>query len=467
MDTLPRLTRVAEAYQTALPESILTTLAETLSRVEETLNRLPEGPQPEVPPLLRPPAATPHPPPSLSGRLTAREALARAGPAAEGGAYTFIDLTAGEGRPHPGPLAGVPVAVKDLMAVAGRPISACSAVRRDAPPEPADAEVVARLRAAGAVVIGTAALHEFAFGVTGINEFCGTTLNPRHPDRIAGGSSSGSAAAVAEGSALVALGTDTGGSVRIPAALCGVVGFKPSLGTYSTRGVFPLSPTLDHVGLLAPSVQVVTAVHAALGHPVPQPRQPTRLGVLWHELERCQPEVRSRLEAALRLVSAAGCELVEVPWPEAEEVFAASTAIMFAEAAAVHRAEMARDATRYGQDVRARLVMGLALSAVTYLQARRARRRLRAEVLQALSRVDAVLGPTVGRVAPKVREARDPRLAAELVAFTRLANVAGVPALSLPVPGDGLPVGLQITCATDMHALSVAAWLEATLQPRP
>ncbi len=395
----------------------------------------------------------------LSEGLTVEEALARARLVSEGGAYTYIEEAAAE-RPGDGPLAGMPFAVKDLIAVAGRPIGAGSAVREGASPEPVDAPIVARFRQAGAVFVGTTSLHEFAFGVTGINSHQGTTLNPHDRTRISGGSSSGSAVAVAEGSARIAIGTDTGGSVRIPAALCGVVGFKPAYGTYPTQGVFPLSPTLDHVGLLARSVADLRVVHAALGYPLAEVVRPRRIGILREALASCAPEVRVRLESALRSLATAGCALVEIDWPDAEETFAVSTAIMFSEAAAVHRQNILRDPNRYGADVRGRLVLGMALPASVYVAALRGRERLRAQVLTALAEVDCAIGPTVGIVAPTLAEAADPAVASRLVAHTRLANVVGLPALSLPVRGKGMPVGMQVIARTNRQVLGIGLYLE-------
>ncbi|MCI0575206.1 MAG: amidase [Chloroflexi bacterium] len=393
-------------------------------------------------------------------------ALAKARLASEGGAYITIDAqgarTAARRQPA-GPLAGVPFAVKDLVAVAGQPLRAGSAVRQEASPEPEDAPVVAALRQAGAIFIGTTALHEFAFGVTGINDHTGTPLNPHDPARIPGGSSSGSAVAVAEGSAWIAVGTDTGGSVRIPAALCGVVGFKPAQGAYPMQGVFPLSPTLDHVGFLARSVAEIERIHQLFGPAVPDEIRPRRLGLLREELEQSEPAVQRRFDDLLQRLAKVQCAIVEVDWPGSAEILTTSTAIMFAEAAAVHRSELQRDASRYGADVQARLRQGVAIPAVEYIAALQSREQLRAHVLATLANVDGVVGPTVGLVAPTIVEARDPAVGGRLVAFTRLANVVGLPALSLPIPGDGLPVGLQVMAAGEAQLLGIGAFLERLL----
>ena len=447
-------------------------LESLLDRVEQTLAWPTWEARPQSPsPGGRATAGTlvKHEPPTTGVlKEIIKVALSRARLAGEGGAYTFIAdaasaLAAALQAGQDGPLGGLTFAVKDLVAVAGRPLRAGSAVRETAPPEAADAPVVALLRQAGAIFIGTTSLHEFAFGVTGINDYAGTPLNPHDPARIPGGSSSGSAVAVAEGSADIAIGTDTGGSVRIPAALCGVVGFKPSFGAYPIEGVFPLSPTLDHAGILARSVANVQRVHTVLAAPVNGEYRPRRLGLLRSELEQSEPAVQQRVQEAIDRLAGAGCLVEDIEWPDGESVFAVSTAIMFAEAAAIHRAEMRQDAMRYGADVRARLLQGLALPAVNYVTALRGRRQMRLQVQARLAGVDGVIGPTVGIVAPTLAEARAPAVAGRLVAFTRLANVVGLPVLSLPLPGPGLPVGIQVMAPDDRPTLAIGLFIERIL----
>ena len=226
--------------------------------------------------------------------------LERAALALTGGAFIEIFADAMD-RARPGHRPGgcledFTVAVKDLVSVAGHRMTAGSSLRSEVPPEPADADVVFQLRSEGAVLIGTTALHEFAFGVTGINHHTGTPINPRAPSGIPGGSSSGSAVAVAQGAARVAIGTDTGGSVRIPAALCGVIGFKPRYGSYSLHGVYPLAVSLDHVGVIARTVGDVETVHAALGHRRADPSlSPVSVssGVSWRPPSRRSPRSAS------------------------------------------------------------------------------------------------------------------------------------------------------------------------------
>lgn len=388
----------------------------------------------------------------------------------DGGAYVTLcgsDMSRGEEQNEgEQPLAGWRFAVKDLIAVAGQPLRAGSAVREEVLPEPGHAPVVAALLSAGARLVGLTALHEFAFGVTGINDIVGTPCNPRDPSRIPGGSSSGSAVAVAEGSVCFALGTDTGGSVRIPAALCGVVGFKPKFDTYSTDGVFPLSPTLDHVGLLASCVDVIQQVHSVLAPPIRGERRPLRVGVLSRQIQQCDPVVRAQLTYVLERLEERGIELttIDAEWPSEEESLEISTTIMFAEAADVHRGDLERHAARFGADVRERLQQGLAIPAVQYLSARRAQKQLRRRVRDVLTRIDCVVGPTVGLPAPPLATARDPAVGRRLVTFTRLANLTGSAALSLPIPEGGPPAGLHIIADDNERVLTIGAFVEKAIR---
>jgi amidase len=375
------------------------------------------------------------------------------------------------GRAASGPLAGWRIGVKDLVAVAGHPVRCGSAATWDAPAEAADAPIVASLRDAGGVVVGATKLHEFAFGTTGVNAPFGTPDNPVAPGRVPGGSSSGSGAAVASAEADLAVGTDTGGSVRIPAALCGVVGLKPSSGALPTDGVVALSPTLDHVGFLVGDVEHLVTASAALGLLGPGgAREVTesgslRLGVARGVTDLCDGEVVDGWLAALERLAGA-FDLVEVDWPGGEAVFAATTAIMFAEAAHGHAARLARRGHLYGVDVRNRLLQGAALDARTYLRARDVRRELGGRCVTLLAdgdgagRLDAVLTPTVPIVAPRLADAVDPAVGGRLVTFTRLADLVGLPALSIPVPGVPLPVGLQLEAAGDADVVR-AGWAVA------
>lgn len=401
--------------------------------------------------------------PALSGRDPAPPRLA-----SEGGPYTWIadriDQSAsrigrdrsGVGRRH------ALLAVKDLIAVSGRPVGAGSMARRGAPEETADAPVVARLRRVGMKLVGTTTLDEFAFGVTGLNSWAGTPRNPYDNGRLTGGSSSGSAVAVAEGSADVGIGTDTGGSARIPAAFCGVVGFKPGRESYPMMGVFPLAPTLDHVGVLARSVSTVNAVHRALGCRTVPVRRPLRIGIDEEAIARSDPDVQAAIHHAIDRVSAKGATAVEVRLPAAEAVFAISTALMFSEAAAVHEADLNNDTGTYSEGVRDRLRTGAAIHAHTYVMAHRRRQEMIKQIGSLFGSVDCVIGPTVG-MRPPCRSDASEALSARLVANTRLANVTGLPAVSLPLLGDGLPVGLQVMGFGDAELLGLALWIEEVL----
>ena len=362
-----------------------------------------------------------------------------------------------------GPLASFTFAIKDLIAVSGYPMSAASAVRADVPPESESAPIVARLEALGAVAVGLVTLHEFAFGVTGINPHGGTPTNPAAPDRITGGSSSGSAAAVADGSARIAIGTDTGGSIRVPASFCGVVGFKPSFGLYPTDGVYPLSGTLDHVGLFATTVADIATTHRSLGYEVTKPQLPKRIGVVRAQLDDADSDVRDLLEGAIEALRRAGCEVVEIELPPADLVFAVSTAIMFSEAATVHRPSLDTASERYGADVLARLTLGAKVSAADVAGAHELRRHVIGAIHGILSGVDGIIGPSTPMVAPRIADAADPALAARIVANTRLANVTGLPAISLPLPSAGAPVGLQLLGRHDADVLAHAEAVEGLL----
>ena len=362
-----------------------------------------------------------------------------------------------------GPLAAFTFAIKDLLALQGRPMLAGSAVRRGAAAESATAPIVSMLEARGAVAVGTVTLHEFAFGVTGVNPFAGTALNPKAPDRITGGSSSGSASAVADGSARVAIGTDTGGSIRGPASFCGIVGYKQSFGLYPSAGVFPLSGTLDHVGMFASTTSDIAAVHDALGFSLATPTIPARIGIARADIEAADADVQSRVHAAMRALEDAGSELVDVQWPDAEKTFVTSTAIMFSEAAAIHAQALEADPASYGADIRARLALGADLTSVEVATAHEYRRQLIADVMATLAGVDVIIGPTTPMVAPPSSLALDPSLPPRIVANTRLGNVVGLPAISIPLPGGDVPVGLQVLAASDGRAIGAAMAIEAAL----
>ncbi len=388
--------------------------------------------------------------------VTRKEALEEARRAAQ-------EIARGRYR---GPLHGVPVALKDMFATKGVRTTAGSRIMADRVPGE-DAEATARLRAAGAVVLGKLNLHEFAFGATGVNPHYGPARNPWDTSRIAGGSSSGSAVAVASGECFAALGTDTGGSVRIPAALCGIVGFKPTYGRVSRWGVVPLSSSLDHVGPLTRTVEDAAIVLAAiagrdpkddssLDEPVPDYRRElrrdrgldgTRVGLPRRPFfEDADGEVLAAVQEALRVLAELGAEVEEVSLPHISEMPAAARDIMLPEAFAYHQAWLEERPQDYGDDVRQRLEMGRASSAASYEQAQRLRERIVQEWRTGLFRkIDILATPTTAIPAPPI-EASDLRTTMALVRLTNPFNVAGLPAVSVPCgfTRAGLPVGLQL-----------------------
>jgi len=373
-------------------------------------------------------------------------------------------------RAADGPLAGQPVAVKDIIAVAGLP-TRCGSPASDPAPATADATVVHRLRAAGAEVFATTQCLEYAAGFA--HPEIGDTRNPRDPSRTSGGSSGGSAAVVAAGVCDLALGTDTGGSVRIPAAYCGVVGLKPSYGALPTTGVFPLSPTCDHVGTLTAAVAGTARLYGVLAGEDPPGRlveagdQSFTVGVLAAQLAdpSVTPEVRAAISRALGRLRAAGWELRELtaPWlaslAEWSEVL---SVIVAREAAAVHRG---RDTSRYAEGTRGLLEFGAGVGDEQYERALARRAVLTAAIDESLAGVDVLAGPTVGFQAP---EEDPPFGVGEDSGEGRLTgpyNLTGHPALSLPVPIDGLPAGLHLAGRRggDWPLLRVAAAAEQVL----
>jgi aspartyl-tRNA(Asn)/glutamyl-tRNA(Gln) amidotransferase subunit A len=374
------------------------------------------------------------------------------------------------GGRYRGPLHGVPLSLKDLIETRGIRTTAGSRVLADHVPAN-DATVTTRLREAGAVLLGKAALHEFAYGVTNNNPHFGPTRNPWGLDRIPGGSSGGSAAAVAAGLGCASIGTDTGGSIRIPAALCGVVGLKPSYGRVSTHGVFPLSWSLDHPGPLTRSVEDAAIVLHAVAGPDPHDRttagqtvpdfgaavrrdvRGVRVGVLDDPYHRqVEHGVRAAFEPALDVLRSIGLRLERVTVARTTEAFVAQLAIIQAEAASVHERWLRDRPQDYGPETLERIRQGEFVTATQYLRAQKVRGLVLEEYAELLTRVDALVLPSVPSVAPRIGqttvdvsgEAVETR--ALMTRFSRLFNFVGAPALSVPCGfGDGgLPVGLQI-----------------------
>jgi aspartyl-tRNA(Asn)/glutamyl-tRNA(Gln) amidotransferase subunit A len=377
------------------------------------------------------------------------------------------EIARGEDR---GPLHGVPIALKDLVMTRGVRTTCGSRILREWIPD-TDATVARRLADAGAVLLGKLNMHEFAYGPTGVNPHYGTSRNPWDRHRIPGGSSSGSGVAVAAGLCAGALGTDTGGSVRIPAALCGIVGLKPTYGRVSRAGVIPLAWSLDHVGPMTRTVADAALLLQVLAGrdpadpstpavPVPDYRRALQGGVRGLRLgvpkdlffERLDPEVRAAVTAAARSLEGLGAVVEEIPLPTIQHAGPASFAIIASEAMAYHEAYLRTRAGEYGEDVRARLTTGQFVLAHQYLKAQRARQVIRADVDGVLTRVDALLLPTTPIPAPRPDErevtvdgvTEDARW--WLIRCTRPINVTGHPALSVPcgLTAAGLPIGLQV-----------------------
>jgi len=352
---------------------------------------------------------------------------------------------------------GEVVAVKDLVDVRGTPTTGGGRLL-PTDPKSEDAPLIRNLRRHGCVMIGKTNLHEWAFGSTNMNWHYGTVHNPRDPSRVAGGSSGGSAAAVAAGACDWAIGSDTGGSVRIPAGLCGIVGFKPTYGSIDTSGVVPLSFSLDTIGSLAPDVATATravAMMAGFGdwdviEPLPVER--LRLGVPagWvHGLD-------AATQRAWEVVAA---RLPEVELPSLDVMQRACLDIMLSEAAAYHKPWMDARPDDYGPDVLARLRTAVGVTGADYVRALRDQKRMRAQVTKSMRGLDAILLPSTASVAPLIANDVDTQ---PLVRFTRPFNLTGQPVFSLPAPVEGLPVGIQVIghVGCDVELAAVAAGLE-------
>jgi len=344
----------------------------------------------------------------------------------------FISLTDEEGD---GPV----VAVKDLVDVRGTVTTAGASFLTNSPAE-RDAPLVRRMREFGCVVIGKANLHEWAFGVSSQNPHFGGVRNPCAPDRVPGGSSGGSAAAVAAGLCDWAVGSDTGGSIRIPASFCGVVGFKPTIGTVDTEGVVPLSRTLDTIGPLAPDVRSVAQALEMMS-----------------DLTGLVPE-RTRSLAELRIAvpsgwgaglepeigeawSAVSADVPEIRLPDRKRMAAPGLTILLAEAAAFHRDRLQRHPERFGDDVRRLLEQGLGVSRHDYSMALLEQSRIRSETEAAMEGWDAILTPTTRVLPPRLDQAYD---RGDVTGYTRPFNTTGQPVITLPAPVEGIPVGIQV-----------------------
>ncbi|TDC96110.1 Asp-tRNA(Asn)/Glu-tRNA(Gln) amidotransferase subunit GatA [Nonomuraea deserti] len=376
------------------------------------------------------------------------------------------DIQAGRDR---GVLQGIPVGLKDVIDVRDVTTAMGSAFYQNRVPRQ-DATLVRRLRRAGAVIVGKLHTQEFAYGATGSDAYTGPGRNPHAQDRVTGGSSSGPAAAVAAGFCLAAVGTDTGGSVRIPAALCGVVGLKPTAGRISRTGVFPLSWTLDQVGPITRSVADNAALLGVLcgfdpqdggsvrraaedfGRHIPAGVEGLRIGLPRPYFDHLDPDVRRCIEAALNSLQDLGAAVQLVDMPELERIVSIHRTVLSVEAHAVHRQRLDERPELFQEPVRQRLYAAAALPAWSYAEAYRRRRLARTAFDNALTGVDVLAAPTVPVPAPLIGQVDVTTTGlAETVqsALTRLTgatNLSGHPSLSVPCgrTRTGLPVGMQL-----------------------
>ncbi len=349
---------------------------------------------------------------------------------------------------------GPRLAIKDLIDVRGVPTTAgCLAVAERAEPAAEDAACLAGARAAGAAIVGKANLHELAFGGAGTNQWYGTPVNPLDPGLLPGGSSSGSAVAVADREADYGYGTDTGGSVRIPSAFCGLAGLKTTHGRISTAGVWPLAPSFDTVGPIAAHVAGLAAAMALLEPGFRTgPRPAERLGRLRPPAQGADPEIDAAIDAALHR---SGLEIIDIQLPDWPIALAHARELLDNEAAAANAALLADPATdgKISAAVRTRLELGAAVPARQLRAAREFRPAWRAQLAALLDTVQALVLPTVAFFPPPLAEASQ----YHFIQLTAPVNLAGLPALALPVPTRGrLPASLQLIGPANSEELLLA-----------
>ena len=371
---------------------------------------------------------------------------------------------------HIGPLHGIPIGLKDLYYTKGIRTTVGSKIMRDFVPD-YDAAVTERFRDAGAIIIGKLQMHEFALGATSVNPHDGPAHNPWNVECVTGGSSGGSGSAVASGQCMGALGSDTGGSVRIPAGLCGITGLKPTFGRVSRHGVYPLSWSLDTVGPMTRTVRDAAMVlNVIAGY---DPRDPSsvdrpsedftsgldrgveglRVGVpkeFFYDV--IDPEIREAIGTVSRVLEGLGASVDEVSIPLLDHSLAISSTILVTEAAEIHEEHLRSRADDIGDDVRARLEMGALTPATDYIKAQRARALYNREIGETMRRLDILLAPTEPIGAPKIGQntvtingRAEPALSL-LSRLTRPFNICGVPAISVPCgfTSSGMPIGVQM-----------------------
>jgi aspartyl-tRNA(Asn)/glutamyl-tRNA(Gln) amidotransferase subunit A len=366
-----------------------------------------------------------------------------------------------------GALFGIPVSLKDNFQTRGIRTTAGSKILADWVPQQ-DSEVAGRLGRAGAILLGKTNMHEFAYGITGENQHYGSSRNPWAPDRISGGSSGGSAAAVATGMGFASVGTDTGGSIRIPSALCGIVGLKPTFGLVSCEGVVPLARSFDHAGPMARTVADACILLEAIAGKYPsgeirpdyrtlRKARPRRFRVGWPKdyfFDKVDAEVLEALEAAAKTLASLGASVEEVSLPHLAAAIDQATSLVVAEASHYHesRGYFPALAAEYDADVRDRLQLGHRLLAVDYLAGFAKRKQVEDDFAAALRKVDVILAPTSPIAATPVGArrvelgGRPESVRPTLLRLGRPANLTGLPALSIPCgfTSDRLPVGMQL-----------------------
>jgi aspartyl-tRNA(Asn)/glutamyl-tRNA(Gln) amidotransferase subunit A len=356
-----------------------------------------------------------------------------------------------------GPLHGIPIAHKDLMWIKGIRTTSGSKIFADFVPD-RDAAVVAKLADAGAVMVGKTGLHELAYGITSDNPHFGTIRNPRNPEHSPGGSSGGSGVAVATGMAFLATGTDTGGSIRVPASFCGVAGLKPTYGLIDRSGVQPLGLSLDHVGPLARTVGDLRLALDAISDPAkrkpaPPPVREIRVGLPENfYFELVAPDVKTAVQNAARRAEELGVRVIPVRVPDIDSFNTAVLVILLSEAAAVHQTNLARRRTDFGADVLALLEQGSLIPAADYVNAQRQRKLFLDQFHKLFRGIDCLFTPSTPITAPRIGQTEitldgakyDTRILT--TRFARGFNALGFPALSIPCgqSPEGLPIGLQI-----------------------
>ena len=370
----------------------------------------------------------------------------------------------------PGTLHGLPYAVKDLIDVAGEITTGGSRVLADNRVSE-DAFLIAHMRTSGAICIGKNNLHEFAYGATGENDIYGTAVNAYDVTRLAGGSSSGSAAAVAFGMIPAAFGTDTGGSVRAPAALCGLVGLKPTIGRISTRGVIPYSWTLDHVGIITRTVEdAALLLQTTAGYDPTDPgctNTPCadyldacngsvaglRIGLpRTFFFDRADPEILAATETVIRFLEKSGVQLVDIDMPDMSHCRTVSLTVQMPEALSFHMPYLDEHGDRYSADFRAGLALGQCILAEHYVRAKRMIARYRQQTAALFENIDVILTPTTPVVAPKTGTVKvtidgvDEAIGNAITRYTTFFNMSGHPAISVPcgMHFTGLPMGIQL-----------------------